>query len=49
VDVETGKELARCPWVSSPGDVIFSPDGTLLASVRESRVRIWNISASAGK
>jgi WD40 repeat protein len=49
VDVASGKELARAPWVSDPGDVMFSPDGTLLASVRGGRVRIWDIKAAAGK
>jgi RNA polymerase sigma factor (sigma-70 family) len=43
IDVATGKERFELPWVSSPACVIFSPDGRSLASLREARIRIWEI------
>jgi WD40 repeat protein len=43
VDVATGKERVTFHWVSWPGSAVFSPDGKLIASGRQGRIRVWDV------
>jgi WD40 repeat protein len=44
VDAASGNEVVHYHWISWPrADVIVSPDGSLIASARESRIRIWPV------